>query len=144
MFLRALSGLRGWRVWPMAGGAILGRRLVEEHSLARNELRRLVTFSAADVLMSPAQRELGSPIMVEERGLPFHAVVAFHAAGNAGLGELLPVGVFVAVLTKGGRSFEIRVDQLGLKIRRFVAIDAGGRTVGTHQRERRLRVVEAR
>ncbi len=127
----------------MARGAILGRRLVEEHGLASDKLRRLVTFRAADVLMSPAQWELRSPLMIEERGLPFHAVVTFNTSGDSRLRELLPVHVFVALLANGRRGFEVRVDQLGFEVGRFVAIDAGGRTVGSRQRKRRFCMVEA-
>ena len=41
------------------------------------------------------------------------------------LGKLFPVRILVAVLALGGRLFEVGVDQLGLKIWRFVTVDAG-------------------
>ena len=76
--------------------------------------------------------------------LPLHAVVALGAVGDVFFGELLPVNVFVAIFTLHGRGLEVHVDQLGFKIGRLVAIDAGRRAVRPEQRELRLRMIEAR
>ena len=126
----------------VTGSAFLRRRLVEEHGLARDDLRRLVTLRTPDVLMGPAQRELRPRLMVEERRLPLHAVVTFNTARHFRLGELLPVDVLVAVLASRRRRLEIHVDQPGFEVGRPVAIDASGRTVRSQQGQRCFRVVE--
>ena len=93
--------------------------------------------------MSAAQRELRSLLMVEERGLPFCAVVALCAAGNIGFCELLAMDVFVAVFALSRSRFEIHVDQLRLEIRRLVAIHASCGAMRSQQWEFRFRVIEA-
>src|SRR5271167_1438638 len=103
-----------------------------------------MTFRAPDVLMSPAQRELRPLIVIEERRLPFHAVVTFNTSRDSRLAELFSVDILVAVFAQGRRRFEIHIDQLGLEVGRFVAIDATSRTVGSDQRKRRFCMVEAR
>ena len=128
----------------MAGGAILRRRLVEENGLRCHLFRRLVALGAVNILMSPAQWECSAFLVVEERGLPLHAVVALGTARNIAYGELFPVNVFMAVLALCRCGLEVHVDQLGLKIWRFVAVHARRRAVRSQQRELRLGVVEAR
>src|SRR5690349_406855 len=103
----------------MAAGAVLWRRLVKENALSRHNFRQLMALGAAHILMSATQRECSSLLMVEERGLPLHAVVAFGTAGNVGYGKLPPVDVFMAVLAFCRGSLEVHVDQLGLKIWRL-------------------------
>jgi len=53
------------------------------------------------------------------------------------------MNVLVAVLALRRRRFEVDIAQLSLKIRRFVAVDAGGCAMRTQQRKCCLRVVEA-
>lgn len=147
MFGRLESGLFVLGHWirsPMAGGTIFRRRLVEEHCLSRHYFRQLMALGAVHILMSTAQRECSSFLVIEKRGLPLHAVVALGTARNVGYGELFPVDVFVAVLALCRRGLEVHVDQLGLKVWRFVAVDARRGTVRSQQHEVRLGVVEAR
>ena len=127
----------------MTGGAILRRRLVEQNRLRRHHLRQFVALGTADILMSTAQRECSSLLVVEKRRLPLHAVVALGTARNVGYGELFPVDVFMAVLTLGRGRLEVNVDQLGFKIRRFVTVHARRRAVRSQQYKLRLGVVEA-
>ena len=127
----------------MAGRALLGCRFVEKDRFGLYHLRQLVTVDAAHVLVSAAQRKR-SLLVVEKRRFPLHAVVAFRAARDLPFGELLSVDVFVAILALGRRHLEIHVHQLGFKVRRLVAIDASGRTMGAKQWKLGPGVVEAR
>src|SRR5215469_17921878 len=96
-----------WRVGSVASDAVFRRRLVEEYFLFSNFLEQFVTLGALYVLVCPPQRE-GSPlVVVEQRGLPFHAVVAVGTWGGFALGELLSVNVCVAVLAGHRGSLEI-------------------------------------
>lgn len=113
----------------MAGSAIFRGRLVENNRFRGDDPRQLVALCAAHVLMSPAQGKLRPLLVVKERRLPLHAVVALGAACDVRMGELFPMNVFMAVLALGRRGFEVHVDQLGFKARRLMAIDAGRRTV---------------
>lgn len=128
----------------MTGSTFLGGRLVEENGLAGDQPGQFVTVGAADIAMNSVQGEFGPLVMVEERGFPFQAVVAFHTMSDSGFGKLLPVRTLVAVFTDGGRSFEIHIDEPGFEVGRFVAIDAGGGAMGSQQRKRRLGMIEAR
>ena len=127
----------------MAGRALLGCRFVEKDGFGLHHLRQLVTLAAAYVLVCAAQRKR-SLLVVEKRRFPLHAVVAFRAARDLPLGELLSVDVLVAILALGRRHLEIHVHQLGFKVRRLVAIDASRRTMGAKQWKLGLGVVEAR
>ena len=147
MFERLESGLFvlwHWIRGPMAGGAVLGRRLIEENGLSPYHSRLLMALGAAHILMGAAQRKRCSFLVVEERGLPLHAVVALGAARNVSHSELLAVNVFVTVLALCRCGLEVHVDQLGLKIWRPMTVDAGSCAVRSQQRELRLGVVEAR
>lgn len=147
MFGRLESGLFHFGHWirgPMAGGAIFRRRLIEQNGLSRHHFGQLVALDAAYILMRPAQRECSSLLVVEKRRLPLHAVVALGTARNVGYGELFPVDVLMTVLALCRCGLEVHVDQLGLKIWRFVAVHARRRAVRTQQHEVRLGVVEAR
>lgn len=127
----------------MARRAIFWRGLVEDHLLGSNDFGQLVALRAADVLMRPTKGKLSSLFVVEQGGLPLHAGVALRAAGDIRLGELLPVDILMAVLALSRRNLEIHVEQLGFKVRRLVAIDAGCRAMGPEQWELGFRVVEA-
>ena len=128
---------------PVAGRAVLGCRFVKKDRFGLHHLRQLVALAAAYVLVCAAQRKC-SLLVVEKRGFPLHAIVAFRAARDLSLGELFSVNVFVAILALGRRHLEIHVHQLGFKVRRLVAIDASRRTMGAKQWKLGLGVVEAR
>jgi len=127
----------------MAGNAILRRGFVEEHGFGIHSLRQLVTVATLNVLMSAAQREHGSLLVVEERRLPLHAVVAVSTGCGVSLGELLSMNVFMAILAQQRCGFEIDIDELGFEVRWLVTIDAGGRTMSPEQRELCFRMVES-
>lgn len=129
---------------PMASRTILWRRFVEEDRLCADHLGELVALGAAHILVRPAQRERSALLMIEQRRLPLDAVVAFGAAGDVRLRELLAMNVLVAILAPSRSRLEIDVDQASLKIGRLVAIAAGGRAMCSQQRELRFRVIEPR
>lgn len=127
----------------MASGAILGRGLIKQDRLAGDQPRRLVAVSATDVLMCAAQRERRSLFVIEERRFPFHAVMAFGAAGHIVMRELLSVGIFVAILALERSCFEIHVDQFRSQIWGFMTIDASRSAMCSKQRELCFGVIEA-
>jgi len=128
----------------VARRAIFGRGLVEHNSLSANYLRQLMTLRAADVLMGAPQRKSRPLLMIEQRRLPLHAVVAFGAARHLHLGELFAMDVLMAVLALCRSGLEVHVHQLGLEVRRLVAINARRRPMGTQQSELCFGVIEAR
>ena len=66
----------------MAGGAILGRRFIEQDGLGGNYPRQLVILGAAHILVSSTQGK-GRPFVVIERGrLPLGRIVTIRAASN--------------------------------------------------------------
>jgi len=81
--------------------------------------------------------------MIEERRLPFRAVVTLSAASDVRFGKLLAVDVLVAILALSRSSLEIDVDEAGLKVGRLVAIATGRRTMRSQQRKLRFRVIES-
>src|SRR5215469_7906340 len=127
----------------MAGCAIPGRRLVEEHCLRFHWPRQLVTVSAAHILMRAPQREWSSLVVIKQRRFPPGTVVTPLTTCHIRVGELLAVDVLMAVFALGWRRLEIDVDQLPFKIRRLVAINAGRHPMRAEQREPRLRVIES-
>lgn len=128
----------------MASGAILGRRLIEQNFFGSNFLEQLVTFGALHVLVGPTQSEGGPLVVIKGGGLPFHAVVTVGAGGVLSLGELLSVDVLVAVLALQRCRLEIHIDHLGLKVGRFVAVDAVRRPMRSEQGEFGLGMIETR
>ena len=114
---------------PVARCAILRRGLIDEHCLGRDNFCQFVTFCATHVLVRAPQWECGSFLVIEKRGLPFHAVVALCTARDVSYRELLSMNVFVAVFALRRCGLEIHVHQLCFQIRRLVAVDAGGGTV---------------
>ena len=127
----------------MAGRTVLGRRFIEKNLLGANLLEQLVTVAALYVLVSAAPGEGGPLFMIEQRRLPFHAVVAVGTRRRFSFGELLTVDVFVTILADGRCGLEIHVDQLGFKIRRLVTVDTTGRQVGAKQGKFGLGMVES-
>ena len=140
---RFLFGRRNRIGRAVACRAVLGSRLVEQNRLGRNNPGRLVTLGAAHILMSAPQRERRPLLMVKQRRLPLRAVVALGAMRNIRNCKLLPMDVVMAVFAGGRRRFEVDVDQPGFEIRRFVAVFAGRRAMGSQQRKLRFRVIEA-
>ncbi len=131
-----------WIRRAVARRAILGCGLIEENSLRCDYLGHLVALRASHVLMRSSQWERRAFLVIEQRRLPLHAVVALGTSGYVGLRELLAVNVLVTLFTLHRRRFEIDVDQLGLKIRGLVAVFASCRTVRPKQRKLRLRMIK--
>ena len=127
----------------MAGCAIPGRGLVEQHSLGLYRPRQFVTLPAAHILMRAPQGKCRSLLVIKQRRSPPGTVVTLSTTGHIRLGELLAVDVLMAVFALGWRRLEIDVDQLPFKIRRLVAINAGRHPMRAEQREPRLRVIES-
>jgi len=127
--------VRLWRIRAMAIGAILRGRLVEENLFGGDFLKQLVTLTALYVLVSATQGEGCALVMIEQRRLPLHGVVAIGAGGSVPFGKLLSVDVLVAVFAQHGCCLEIHINHFGFEIGRLVAIDAGCRAVGALQGE---------
>ncbi len=123
--------------------ALLRRRLVEKHFLAFNHPNLFVASSALHVLVQALQRKGRPLVMVEQRRLPLGAVVAVDAGGDAVLGELFAVDLLMAIFALGRCRREIRSDELGLQVRRLMAINTSRGLVRAYKGKRRLRVVEA-
>jgi len=113
----------------MAGHTVFGRRFVEKDRLVGNDFGQFVTLGAFNVLVGATQGEGGSLLVIEQGGLPFHAVVAVGAGGSFSLGKLFSVDVLVAVLAQCGGGLEIHIHQVGFEVGRFVAVVAGRRPV---------------
>lgn len=126
----------------MTSCAILRSGLIEQNRLRFDDSSQFVTFGTAHVLMGSAQRKLRPLFVIEQRRLPLHAVVAFSAARNSCVRELLAMNILMAVFALRRSRFEIDIDELGLEIRRLVAVDASGRSVRTKQRKFGFRMVE--
>lgn len=127
----------------MTGGAIFRRRLIENHRLRPDNSRELMTLCTAHVVVRTPQREFRALLVIEERGLPLHAVVTLRAAGYVGFGELLPMYIFMAVLAQCRCLFEVHVEEIGFEVWRLMAVDAGCRSMRSEQGELRLRVIKA-
>ena len=93
----------------MASGAVLWCRFVEKNCLCGDHLRQLVTLGAAHILVCATEGEGGAFVVVEERRLPFRAVVALGAASDVGTCELLAVYVLMAIFTLCRRGLEIHI-----------------------------------
>ena len=128
----------------VASGAFLGRGLVEQHLLAVNQAGELVALVATGFLVGALKGEGGPLVMIEKGRPPFRAVMTANATGNTVLGKLLPMDIPMTLLALGRGSLKIHVRQPGFKVGRLVAIRARGCAMGPDQRERGLRMVEAR
>lgn len=127
----------------MARCALHRRPAIEHHKLPLHHSRVFMAQRAAHVLMRPLQRKLGASFVVEQRRLPLSGVVAVAARRHfARDGKLLGVRVLVTLLTVLGRDAEIHVAKVGFERGRLVTAGAGRATMRSHQRERRLGVVE--
>ena len=129
----------------MTCGTLFGSGLVEKDWLAFRHAGVSVTSGATHVAMHPLKRERGAGVVIEKRRLPLGTVVAVGARRRAiCLGELRAMNISMAAFTGSRRGFEVGVRQLGLEIRRLVAIDAGHGAMRSDQWERGLGMVEAR
>ena len=130
---RAVASLAGLRC-----------RFIKQDRLPFHLPRQLVAAVAPDIPMRTLKRERGPLLMVEQRWPPAIAVMALGAGCNAVFRKLLAMNVLVAVLAAGGRLPKIDMGQRGFHVRRTVAIDARGRSMGSEQRKRRLTVIKLR
>jgi len=128
----------------MARRAVLWRRFVEEDRFVGDDFVQFVTISTLDVLVCATQGERGSLVVIEQRGLPFRAVVAVGAGGCFPFGKLLSVDVLMALLALHRGSLEIHIDQLGFEVWRFVTVDARRRPMRSEQGELGLGMIEGR
>jgi len=128
--------------YPMTRGALLRRRLVEEHRPAVDLAHQLVAVRALHVGVYALQRERSAAVVIEERRLPPVAVVAICTCGPIILRELLAVRIVVALLALFRRGLEVDVNHGPFEIWRLVAIDARGGAMRTQQRKTCLRVIE--
>jgi len=128
----------------VTGGALLGRRLVEQDLFPIDPPGQIVTLCAPRFLMGTLQGKGRSLFVIECRWLPLSAAVAFGARSIPVARELLAVDVFVAFLALGWGCLEIHIGQLGFQVGRLVAIGAGGCAMRTDQRKRRFGVIESR
>ena len=122
----------------MAGGTVFGGGLVEQNAFAIYHARQFMTRLTAHVAMRTLQRESGSRVVIEQRRFPLHAVVTLRARRLLAFRKLPAVNVLVTLFTGRRRCFEVRINQLGPHVRRFVAVDTGRGTVSSEQRERSL------
>ena len=88
------------------------RGFVEQHGLTFDQPGQLVARRALHISVGTLQRERGSLVMVEQRGLPLGAIVTLRARRRGSFGKLLPVDIFVAVFAFGRRRLEISINEL--------------------------------
>jgi hypothetical protein len=129
---------------PMACIALFRGGAVEKNGFPGHRSYQFMATFAARIAMRALQSEGGPLVMVEQRRLPFCAVVTFRARRRSRSRELRAVDVLVACLAFRGCCLEIRVDQIDFWIRRPMAANAGSGQVSAEQREGGLRMVEAR
>ena len=128
----------------MASCAFLRLGLIEEDLFPIHRAQLFVAARTGHVAMFALEREGRPLVMIEQRRFPLGRVMAIRARGDLiSLGELLPVDILVAFLAFGRRLFEVGIDELGLEIRRLMAINTGHSPVRSLQRERSLIVVKA-
>ena len=128
----------------MARRAILGCGLVKQYRLAFYCPGLFMASCASHVAMHSLEREACSSVMIEQRRLPLSAVMAVGAkCGAIGLDELGAVNIGVATLASRGRHLEIHINELGLQVRGFVAIDARHRAMRSDQGKGSLGMIEA-
>jgi hypothetical protein len=81
--------------------------------------------------------------VIEQGRFPLDAVVTVGTRGYLTFGKLPAMNILVTFFATRRSCFEIRVDQFGAYVLRFVAVDACRGTVGPEQRERSLGMIEA-
>ena len=126
----------------MAGFAVFGRRFIEQNLFPIDPLGQIMTLCAPRFLVGPLQRKRSALLVIEQRRFPLRAVVALHATRGSIFSELLAVNILVAVFALRRCRLEVHIDQLGLHVRRLVAVDTGSGAVRPDQRKIRLGVIE--
>ena len=116
-------------------------RLVEEHETAVHRFLQRMARRASDVFVSPFERESGL-VMIEERRLPFIAVVASCAIVGPGA-ELVGMRILMAIAAIDGGFRKVHMPHVEFHVRWLVAVDAGHRAMRSQEREVRLRVIES-
>jgi len=81
--------------------------------------------------------------VIEQGRLPLHTVVTIGARRFLAFCKLPAVNVLVTLFTAGWSCFEIRINEFGAHVLRFVAVDTSRGAVSSQQRERSLRMIEA-
>lgn len=112
------------------------RGFVKENALVFYEPDVRVARGTAHIFVCALERKRCF-LVIEQRRSPFRAVVALGATGDVSLGELSAVDVGVAFFAKFWRGREIRIAQFHSQVRGFVTINAGHRSMGSHQPELR-------
>lgn len=93
--------------------------------------------------MCTRQGELSAFVVIESRGFPLRTVVTIGAERDLRLGELAAVRVGMTFFALQWSLGEVRIDQPGSEVWRFVAVDAGHGAMRTHERELGLGMIEA-
>ena len=114
--------------------------LVKQHQFAVYGLFENVAGRAGHLLMAALERERGL-LVIEERGLPFAAVVAASAVCGA-YGELIGMRVFMAFSARFRGSGKLDMYHRKFHVWRLMAVDAGRRSMRSFERKLRIRVVE--
>lgn len=125
-----------WCRCAVTSSTVFGGGLVEENSFSGNQTRQPVAGPTLHVAVGPLQRKCAPLIVIKKRWLPFGAVVTTCAGRCVALGELPAVDIFVAILTLGGGSLEIHIDQPGLHVGRLVTVNARRGPMRSQQRKR--------
>ena len=96
--------------------------------------------------MRALQGKRSSGVMIKQRGLPLGAVMALRARRYPRLCKLLAVDVRMARFAFAGCGLEVDIPETGRgsPVRWLVAIETGCGLVHAEQRERGLRMIEAR
>lgn len=102
-----------------------------------------MTCFATNPLMRTGQGETRAPFVIEQRRLPFRAVMTVGTRSDpADVGELCSVNVLVTLLALAGRGLKVDIHHPRFHVGRLVAVNAGRSPVRAHQREGGLRVIE--
>lgn len=126
----------------MAICAVFGRGFIEDYRLRIDLADELMTVSATNVAVSPGESKRSALVMIERGGLPLCTIVAVGARSDISPGELFPMRIGVTLLALPRGFGEVGIDQLGAKMGRFVAVDAGHGAMRSQQREIGFGVVE--
>lgn len=129
-----------WNALTMAGLALRRRGFVEKYEAAVHRLFQRMTCGASHFLVTSFKRESGLGV-IEEGRPPLVAVVACGTV-LASFAELVGMGIFVAFAAFYGRLRKLDMDHREFKIRCFVAIGAGNRTMRSKQRKACLIMIE--
>jgi len=122
------------RLWSGAAVAsFAGCRggFVEEHQVASYLFFERVARRTGDIFMAALERKPGL-FMIEERWTPLGGVVAIGAAVGT-RAELVGMRILVAITAIHGGFCEVHVAECQFHVRRFVALNTGGCTMGAEQ-----------